>query len=115
MTGSVLLRSAFTAADSALATSILCEVAEAVTDTRKGRHWECVAAGASVTISVQATEKYDFDYEDLLLQHNLLFENAPEAFLIDCGLRDPRVREWCCDLAARLADEFDGINCGFGG
>lgn len=115
MTGCVLLRSVFSAAQSGLATSILREVAESVTDSRKGRHWECGVDGSIVWVSVLSTEQHDYDYEELLLQHNLLFEDAPEAFLIACGVRDPGVRQWCLDLAARLADEFDGIDCGFDG
>ena len=113
LNGSVLLPSAFTAADSARVTSILSQLAETVHDTRKGRNWECVVAGTVVTISVQSTEKHDYDYETLLLQHSLQFNDAPEAFLIACGHRNPRAREWCCNLAARLADEFGGIDCGF--
>ncbi len=63
-------------------------------------------------LDVQSTEKHDYDYEELLIQHGLLFEDAPEALLITCGVRDAQVGEWCKDLAERLTLEFDGINCG---
>lgn len=114
MTYSVLVLSEFSPSDSGRVTGILREMADAVTETRRGRHWDCAVHGIAVSLQVRSTKKHDYDYEDDLLKHGLLFDDAPEAFLITCGVRNHRLHDWCSDLGRRLTTEFDGVDCGFG-
>ncbi|MBC8350474.1 MAG: hypothetical protein H8E66_00710 [Planctomycetes bacterium] len=114
ITASILLRSAFTVADTGRVTRILRDLADDVTETRKGRHWEFTVDNAHASLSVLSTSDYDFDFEDDLLANSLLFEQAPEAFLLSFGSSRDSDREACSLLVARLIESFGGIHCGFG-
>jgi hypothetical protein len=114
VTASVLLRSAFTPSDSGRVTQLLRAIATDVSDTRKGRHWDFTASNAIASLSVLSTFEHAHDFEDDLLAHDLLFEDAPEAFLLSFATGRECDRALCAELAAKLADSFRGINCGFG-
>lgn len=111
-TASVLLRSAFTAVDSGLVTQFLRGLTDDVFETRKGRYWEFTVENAAASISVLSTLEHDFDFEDQLLAHDLLFDDAPDAFVLSFGTRRDCDRANCEKIAAELTDLFKGINCG---
>ena len=111
----VLLRSSFTPHDTGRVTRILRSVADNVTETRKGRHWSFIVENAVASLSVLSTSEHACDFEDQLLERDMLFEDAPDAFLIAFGTRRECDHETCSRLAVELAKAFDGVNCGFGG
>lgn len=108
----VLLRSLFTPADTGRVTDILRNITDDVTETRKGRHWDFVVQNAAASLSVLSTSEHVYDFEDDLLANDLLFDNAPEAFLLCFGTRRDCDRDTCSKLAAQFAESFGGINCG---
>jgi hypothetical protein len=113
LTASVLLRSAFTAVDSSRVTQLLRDLTEHVVETRKGRHWQFTVKNAVASLSVLSTLEHDYDFEDQLLAHDLLFDDAPDAFVLSFGTRRDCDRAVCSRIAAELADLFEGIDCGF--
>ena len=115
VTASVLLRSAFTPSDSGRVTQLLRAIATDVSDTRKGRHWDFTASNIVASLSVLSTSEHAHDFEDDLLANDLLFDDAPDALLICFPTSRECDRELCAELAAKLADSFGGVNCGFGG
>lgn len=112
LTASVLLRSAFTAVDSGRVTQLLRSLTEGVSETRKGRHWQFTVNNAVATLSVLSTWEHEYDFEDQLLAHDLLFDDASEALLLSFGTSRDCDRAACSGIAAELADLFKGVNCG---
>lgn len=113
LSASVLLRSVFTAVDSNRATRLLRSLTENVVESRKGRYWEFTVDNAAASLSVLSTLEHDYDFEDQLLAHDLLFDDAPDAFVLSFGTRRDCDRANCEKIAAELTDLFKGINCGF--
>jgi hypothetical protein len=107
----VLLRSAFAPADSGRVTDLLRQHADDVTETRKGRHWNFVIGDAVVSLSVLNTARHKYDFEDDLLENDLDFDDAPEAFLLSFPTRRECDHEKCIVLSRRLAELFGGIVC----
>ena len=114
LTATVLLRSSFTPADTGRVTDILRTHSDRVTETRKGRHWDFVVHNAAASLSVLSTFEHSYDFEEDLLANDLLFDDAPEAFLLCFCLRRDCDRDTCSKLAVQLAESFGGINCGLG-
>ncbi|MGB4711761.1 MAG: hypothetical protein WBH50_25550 [Fuerstiella sp.] len=112
LTTKVLLRSAFTASDSGRVTQLLRAIAPDVSEARKGRHWDFTVSNAVVSLSVLSTSDHEQQFEDELLANGLLFDDAPDAFLLTFPTNRECDREICAELAAKLADTFEGINCG---
>lgn len=110
---SVLLRSAFTAVDSSRVTQLLRSLTEDVVESRKGRYWQFTVKNAVASLSVFSTSKHEHDFEDQLLAHDLMFDDAPDAFVLSFGTRRDCDRVNCAKIAAELADLLEGINCGF--
>jgi len=115
VTASVLLRSPFTPADTGRVTQLLRAIASDVSETRKGRHWDFTASNAAASLTVFATTKHASEFEDDLLANDLLFDDAPDAFVLAFPTSRECDRDLCGLLAAKLAETFGGINCGFGG
>lgn len=114
ITASVLLRSPFTPADTARATQLLRAIANDVSESRKGGHWDFTASGTAASLTVFATSKHASEFEDDLLANDLLFDDAPDAFVISFPTSRDCDRDLCGLLAAKLAETFGGINCGVG-
>jgi hypothetical protein len=114
VTASVLLRSTFTLSDAVRVTQLLRAIATDVHEARKGRHWDFTAASAIASLSVLSTYEHADTFEDDLLSHDLLFDDAPDAFLLAFPSNRDCDRELVAELAAKLADFFGGINCGVG-
>jgi len=112
LTASVLLRSAFTEVDSGRVTQLLRALTDNVIETRKGRYWDFTVKNAVASLSVLSTLERDYDFEDQLLAHDLLFDDAPDAFVLSFGTRRDCDRTNCEKIAAELTDLFKGINCG---
>ena len=97
--------------------SVLRDVAQTFTLSRKGRMWEFTVAvdrapPHSFSIELVATGQRPGDYEDDLLQRGLDFDSAPEAFEVVAYSGNDSNRSTCETLARTLADLFDGINLG---
>lgn len=98
--------------------AILRPVASDVATSRKGHNWTFVVCHSSethesgvrqprvFTLELVGTEAQGALWGDILLEHNLLFEDAPQAFLISAPTTDPRDRAICRQMAQRLATQF---------
>lgn len=111
-TAFVLLRSAFTPADSGGVTDLLRRYSDDVKETRKGRHWTFVVENAEVSLSVLNTATHQYDFEDDLIDNDLHFDDAPDAFVLAFPARRECDREKCNLLARDLAEMFGGIVSG---
>jgi len=112
LVATVLLRKTFLSEDAGRVTDILRTFADDVTETRKGRHWDFVFNNTVASLSVFSTSQRAYDYEDLLLANDLLFEDTPEVIEIYIGTKRECNREMCSKLSEQLSQCFDGINCG---
>jgi len=112
---SVLLRQSFTPADTGRVSNILRSVVDGVSETRKCRHWEFVVQNATASLSVQSTFEHAHDFEDQLISNDLLFDDAPDAFVLCFVTRRDSDIATCAKLAALLAESFGGIDCSFDG
>lgn len=108
---SVLLRRAFSPADTGRVTDLLRRHADDVTETRKGRHWTFVANNAIASLSVVNTATHPYDFEDELVANDLDFDDAPEAFMLAFPTRRDCDHDKCMVLARNLAELFGGVDC----
>ena len=109
---SVLLRSAFTPADTSGVTELLRRYADEVTETRKGRHWTFVVNDAVGTLSVLNTAKHPYDFEIDMIENGLDFDDAPDAFVLAIPTRRECDLEVSTALIRDLANIHGGIACG---
>ena len=102
VTATILLRAAFTPADTGRVTQLLRAVSPEVSESRKGRHWDFAVTDGTASLSVLSTIDHAADFEDDLLANDLLFEDAPDAFVLSF----PTGRECDQDLCHLLADKL---------
>lgn len=112
LTASVLLRRPFTPTDTCRVTDLLRQHADDVSETRKGRHWIFVVDNATASLSVLNTATHPYDFEDDLIDNDLDFDDAPEAFLLAFPTRRELDYDKCVVLARDLAEMFGGVDCG---
>jgi hypothetical protein len=112
LTTSVSLRRAFTPTDSGVVTELLRRHANDVKETRKGRHWTFIVDDAEATASVLNTARHHHDFEDILIEHNLEPDDAPDAIIMAFPTRRECDHENCFRLVRELAEALDGIDCG---
>ena len=91
---------------------------------RRGTHWDFAAdpdpnnasrdwhAPRHYTLDLVDTETHDYDWESTLLAHDLLFEDAPEGFVLNGPIGDSLDRDFCRALSLQLAEQFGGFDLG---
>ena len=95
VTASILLCSAFTPSDTGRVTQLLRAVAADVSEARKGRHWDFTASDAIASLTVLSTFDHAAEFEDDLLANDLLFDDAPDAFVLRFTTSRDCDRELC--------------------
>lgn len=108
----VLLREAYTPSLSGEVGKLLREEATAVQESRSSRHWEVKVGESFLTIDIQPTNPLYGDYDDLLINLNLDYEDVPELIEISAGSRSTDVQENLQQLAQTMAERLGGINAG---
>lgn len=108
----VLLRQTFTPVDAGLVTDLLKRLSDDVSETRKGRHWTFTVNNALAELSVLNTAARPYDFEDDLIDNDLEYDDAPEAFVVAFSTRRDCDYEKCKRLASELTELFGGIDCG---
>ena len=90
----------------------LRKAATNVSDSRNGRYFQGVIVNAVVSVQILSTKEHDYEFEDELMSHGLLFEDAPDACVIEFGIRNEMTETKLKLISKRIAETFDGIDCG---
>lgn len=117
LTSTVLLFKQLPIKSAGEVTAFLQTVATDVKDSRKGRYWEFFvevkhSKSHAYSLSLISTKKHDYDYEDILLDRELDYESAPEAFEINSCLSSTEDFDFCKSLSEKLAELFVGESLG---
>lgn len=110
-TAIVFLRAEFVPEMTGRMSHVLGEFANSVDQTRKGRSWNFIADNAVSTLTVLATASHLDEFGELLLDCDLLPDDAPEVCVISIPTSRDCDRLLCDTLTARIALEFDGVCC----
>ena len=101
--------------DLVLIDDILTKWCDEVKGTKKGRFWETVKDNSVFTVDVRPTESKLLDYEDELLELDLLPEDVPETIsIVSNNLSSDRDSNYYFVklLADEIVNKLDGISNG---